>query len=438
VARLALLAPLRGRDFALLWTGMAISLVGDGIFFIAIAWQVYDLTDRPTALSLVSLAWSLGMVGCLLLGGVAADRFDRRRVMIAADAVRGVAIGAMGLLAVTGGVQVWHLAVLSLLYGGAEAFFTPAFNALIPQIVAGPELVQANSLQEVARPIAYRLAGPAVGGALVAAFGAGTAFLVDAATFAVGIACVAAIRARPFATPPAREPLRRQLAEGLAFVRTRAWLWATLLMAGVSVMAFSGPVEVLLPYVIRNDLGAGSAAFGLVLALAGAGSVAAGLVMGQLGVPRRATRLLYVAWGVGLLPVTGYALAGSVWQLGVLAFAYGVGMSTGMVVWATLMQTRVPERLLGRVTSLDWMVSFGLLPVSFAVTGPLASLVGADAVLAGAGLLGAGATLGTYALLPALRADRFSAQQRGDVAGEAGVAHVGRLHPDDLDALARR
>jgi DHA3 family tetracycline resistance protein-like MFS transporter len=208
-------------------------------------------------------------------------------------------------------------------------------------------------------------------------------------------------------------------------------------MAGVSVMAFSGPVEVLLPYVIRNDLHAGSAAFGLVLALAGAGGVLSGLVMGQTGLPRRAVRLLYVGWGVGLLPIAGYALATSVWQLGVLAFIYGAGMSAGMVVWATLLQTRVPERLLGRVTSLDWLVSLGLLPLSFAITGPLATLVGADAVLIGGGLLGAAATLGTYALLPALRADRFSVEQAGDVAGEARVADVGGLHPDDLDALAR-
>src|SRR3954453_7863563 len=114
--RLALLTPLRQRDFALLWLGMTVSLLGDGIYFVAIAWQVYDLTDSPTALSLVGLAWSLGMVACLLLGGAVADRIDRRRVMVIADAVRLVCVAAMGLLAVTGTVEVWHLAVLSLLY----------------------------------------------------------------------------------------------------------------------------------------------------------------------------------------------------------------------------------------------------------------------------------------------------------------------------------
>jgi MFS family permease len=430
VTRLALLTPLRQRDFALLWTGMTISLLGDGIFLVATAWQVYDLSGSPASLSLVGLSWSLGLVAFLLVGGVAADRFDRRRVMIAADAVRGAAIAAMGVLAVSDLIEVWQLALLAFVYGSAEAFFTPSFTSLIPQLVDSDDLVQANSLQEVVRPLAIRLAGPAVGGVLVGAFGAGTAFLVDAATFVVGIGCVAAIRPRALPVRAARERVRDELREGLAFVRTQPWLWATLLMAAISVLAFAGPVEVLLPYVVRHDLHSSASAYGAVLAVAGVGSVLGGLVMGQRGMPRRPVLVLYVAWGVSLYPIAGYALAVAVWQLALLAFGFGVGLAVGSVIWSTLMQTRVPPALMGRVTSLDWVVSLGLTPVSFAMCGPLAALLGTDTTLALAGIVGGTATLAIYALIPALH-------ERGDVVGEAGVADVGGVHADDLDPTTR-
>lgn len=431
--RLALIRPLRERDFALLWAGMTISLLGDGVFLVATAWQVYDLSGSPAALSLVGLSWSTGFVGCLLLGGVAADRTDRRRVMIAADAARALCVAAMGVLAVTGAVHIWHLAVLGLVYGCAEGFFTPSFTSLVPQIVPGPVLVQANSLQQVARPLAEQLAGPAVGGALVGLTGPGAAFLVDAASFGVAIGCVAAIRPRAL---PEREihPRRRdELREGWAFVRTQPWLWATILAALISVLCFVGPLEVLLPYVVRHDLGAGAGAYGVILALAGVGQVCTGIVVAQLGLPRRALRLMYVAWGCATLPLVGYALGTAVWQLAAMAVVVGVGMAIGDVVWGTLMQTRVPPHLMGRVSSLDWMVSLALTPVSFALCGPIAALVGVDATLIGAGLLSASAMLVIWLIVPALRSDVY---EPADVVGEAGIAHVGGLHADDLDALA--
>jgi DHA3 family tetracycline resistance protein-like MFS transporter len=438
VVRPALLQPLRQRDFALLWFGMTISLLGDGIYFVAIAWQVYDLSDSPTSLSLVGLSWSIGMVACLLAGGVASDRFDRRLVMIGADTVRLVAVLAMGVLAVTGHVEVWQLIALSVLYGGAEAFFGPSFSALIPQIVPAVDLVQANAFQEVMRPATYRLAGPAIGGLLVAGFGAGTAFLVDAGTFMAAIACVAAIRSRHVPSPAAvRTSVAQEVREGLRFVRSQAWLWATLVAASVSLLVFWGPIEVLLPYIIRHDLHGPASTFGLVLAMAGLGGILASLVLSERGLPREKVRMMYLAWGLGLLPISGYALATATWQLMALGVLYGVGMSLGMVVWTTLMQTRVPPGLLGRVTSLDWLVSIGLTPISFALTGPIAAAVGSDATLIGAGLIGCLSTLALYVLVGDLRRDR-ALHEGGDVLGEGGIADVGGLHADDLDALARR
>lgn len=405
MARLALLTPLKQRDFALLWVGMTVSLLGDGVYLVAIAWQVYDLTDSPAALSLVGLAWSLGMVGFLLVGGAVADRVDRRLQMVLADTLRGVAVLGAGLLVVTGVVEVWHLVVLSAVFGVGEAFFSPAFTALIPQLVPPADLVQANAVQEVLRPATQRLAGPALGGLLVAAFGTGTAFLVDAASFAVAVGCVMAIRARPEAIAAATGAARGGVRDGLRWARREPWFWASLAAVALGIMVTLGPQQVLLPYVLRHQLHASAGAFGVVLAAGGIGGVVGGVMMSQRGLPVRKLRFMLLSWAVGISMIAGYAVASAVWQLALLDFVFGAGIAGGMVVWSTLMQTRVPPAMLGRVSSLDWLVSIGLSPLSFALTAPAAALAGADATLVAGGLLGGGLTAATYWLVPALRAD---------------------------------
>jgi MFS family permease len=381
-----MLRPLRERDFALLWTGMTVSLLGDGIFLVAEAWQVYDLENDPVALSIVGTSWTLGMVAFLLTGGLTSDRIDRRRVLILADLVRAVALVGMGVLSVTGVVEIWHLVALSLFMGIGDAFFGPAFGAIVPDIVRPENLVQASALQQLVQQAGAKLAGPALGGFVVAAIGAGPAFLVDAGTFGLSALCVAAMHVRSQAVERARSA-RRELREGLAFVRREPWLWSTLVAASLSLLFFLGPLEVLLPYVIRNDLHAGAGGFGLVLAAAGAGAIIVSLAVSQIGIPRRYLTFMYAMWSVATLPLIGYALGTSLWQFVVLGVIYGGCETGGMVVWGTLMSTRVPPELRGRVHSLDWFVSIGLTPVSFALTGPLSSAIGIDATLILAGVL---------------------------------------------------
>ena len=180
---------------------------------------------------------------------------------------------------------------------------------------------------------------------------------------------------------------RAELREGLAFVRHEPWLWATLIAASLSLLFFLGPLEVLLPYIIRNDLHAGAGGFGLVLAAAGAGAIVASLLVSQFGVPRRYLTFMYAAWAVATLPLIGYAFGASLWQFVALAVVYGACETGGMVVWGTLMSTRVPKDLRGRVHSLDWFVSIGLTPISFALTGPLSKAIGIDATLVLAGIV---------------------------------------------------
>jgi hypothetical protein len=399
-----ILRPLAIRDFALLWTGAAVSLLGDGVYIVAIAWQVYELSDTPTALSLIGVAWTLPMAGFLLIGGVVSDRFDRRRIMIATDALRALAVAAIAALSLTGALELWHLFVLAIVFGTGDAFFGPSFNATVPQIVPQRMLVQANSLDQFIRPFMMALAGPAIGGWTVAAFGAGAAFALDAGSFLVSALAISLMSSGYRVIREDEEPRSAlaDLREGFRFVRAHAWLWGTLLGAAISLLAFWGPVEVLVPFRIKNDLGGGADDFGLVLAAGGVGAILAAVVMSQRGLPRRHMTFMYVVWAIGCLGIAGLAFATVIWQAMASSFVQQALFASGLIVWGTLIQTLVPGRLLGRVTSLDWLVSTSLVPISFALTGPVAAAVGAEATLAGAGVIAAVATLACL-FIPGMR-----------------------------------
>jgi MFS family permease len=394
------LRALRHRDFRLLWIGQSVSLLGDGIYLVAIAWLVYDISNEPGALALVGLAWTLPQVAGLLVGGVLSDRFERRRLLVIADLLRFAAIGAIAALALSNAAELWHLVVLVVFYGLGEALFQPTFTAIVPDVVPRQELLQANALKELMEPLGLRFAGPALGGLLIAVFDVGVAFLVDAGTFALSAVAVALMsRQRP--PREAVGSMRRDLAEGFAYVRAHAWLWATLIGAAFFLFLTFGPFEVLLPYIIRNDLGGDADTFGLVLAAGGLGSIMAALTLSRAGIPRRFVTFMWGAWFVGDLLLVLLAVAGAAWQMCLIALvSFGLG-TAGMVVWNTMINTLVPAEMLGRVSSFDWFVSMGLIPLSFAVTGPVAELIGARTTLAVSGLLG-GLTL-VFLFVPGVR-----------------------------------
>ncbi len=407
------LGPLAERDFRLLYTGVTVSLIGDGITLVALAFQVYDISNTPSALSLVGLAWTLPMVAFLLAGGVLADRIPRRRLLIAADLIRGASLLGIGLLSVLGSIELWHVVALSVPFGIGQALFAPAYEATIPEIVPRPLLVQANSLYGITEPISFRFAGPAIGGALVAGIGPGPAFLVDAASFGFSAICVTMMRRRPGVATGPRSSMRAEIGAGLRFVRSQPWLWATLAAAGLGLLVYYGPFEVLLPYLIRNEIGGGAGGFGLVLAGSGIGAIATALVLGQRGLPRRRVLAMLLGFASGLGCLALYPLSGT------LAVATGVGVVSGVlfafgeITWSTLMQSHVPREMLGRVSSLDWMLSFGLVPISFALAGPVAEALGVEATMIGAGLVSAAIFLGAL-LVPGVREPERWAREASD------------------------
>ena len=402
--RVRMLTPLRHRDFRMLWSGMCVSLMGDGIFMVAMAWQVYALSNAPTALALVGIAMTVPTIAFLLLGGVVSDRADRRRVMLAADIMRGIAVALMAVLSLTGVLALWHVVALVALYGAGAAFFGPAFDAIVPDVLPASELPQANSLDQFVRPIALRLAGPALGGLLIDAVGVGSAFAFDAASFGISVLALLSMSTRvPRGAANANASVGSEIRTGLAYVRRHVWLWATFATAAIAYLLFMGPAEVLLPYLVKNELGGSAADLGLVFAAGGIGSVGCAVLLGQRGLPRRDITFMYLAWALATVAVAGYGLASAVWQLMLASLAFNAFETAGTIVWATAKQRHVPANLLGRVSSLDWLISIGLLPVSFALTGPVSAAIGAQTTLIAAGLIGGAVTLAAL-LLPGMRA----------------------------------
>jgi MFS family permease len=410
-SRVQMLAPLRLRDFRLLWSGMCVSLLGDGVFIVAMAWQIYALSNTPTALAVVGIAMTVPTIAFLLVGGVVSDRFDRRRVMLAADVGRGLAVAAIAVLSLTGALELWHMIALVAVFGAATAFFGPAFDAIVPDVLPAGLLPQANSLDQFVRPIALRLAGPAIGGVLIDGVGVGWAFALNAATFAVSAAALLAMAPIARTARAVGGSMGGDILAGFAYIRRHVWLWGTFASAAVAYLLFMGPAEVLLPFVVKNSLHGSASDLGLVFAAGGVGSVACAVVIGQRGIPRRDITFMYAAWTLATVAIAGYGLASAVWQLMLASLAFNALETAGTIVWATAKQRHVPPELLGRVSSLDWLISIGLLPLSFALTGPVSGAIGAQTTLIAGGVIGAGVTLAAL-LLPGMR----SVEGRHDVA----------------------
>jgi hypothetical protein len=400
---LQILQPLRERDFALYFAGTSVSLLGDGIFLVAIAWQVYDLWNVPAALAIVGVAETVPLVALVLVGGVIADRVERRRVLFFASVLRGAAVAVLGTLAVTGTLELWQIFVISVIYGTGQAFSAPAAGAIVPDLVAAHHLVQANAITQFVRPLAMRFLGPAIGGLIVHQLGAGTAFLTDAATFAFASGMLLAMSPRaPAGAGEAGASFRADIREGLAFVRRHVWLWGILAWWFFALLLIYGPFQVLVPYIVKNDLGGDAGDLGLIFAAAGVGTMAGAIVLGQTGLPRRYITFMFAAWGVEMVAIAVYAAAAEPWHAMVIALvSEGLGAG-GSIVWATLLQRLVPGELLGRVKSIDWFLSIGLAPLSLALTAPAAAWLGAETVMVAAGI-GAGVLTVSCYFLPGMR-----------------------------------
>ena len=378
-----LLRVLRHRDFRLLWLAQSTSVIGDRIVTVALALFVIDLTGNATDLGLVLSAHALPMVAFLLIGGVWADRLPRHRVMVATDLARFALHALLAVLIFTDAVHIWQIVVIEMLFGTAEAFFRPAAAGLLPQTVPESEIQEANAVTTTFSNIA-EFVGPALATALVLGVGAGTAFAVDAASFLVSAAFLIRVRPRRRAvaeTVMPRATVWLELRQGFREVRARSWVWATLLAFCVALFVGFAPWAVLGPSVATEQYSS-IGFYGLVTAALGAGTIAGSLI-GIRWRPRHPMRLAMLA--ILLWPVAMILFAAGV-TLVVVTPAFviaGAGVALFDVWWLTALAERIPADKLSRVTSYDWMVSLGLMPLGYLLAGPLAGAFGSEEVLLG-------------------------------------------------------
>jgi MFS family permease len=381
------LAAFRSRDFRLLWGGQAISFIGDAAFIVALGWRVTDLTGKASSLGFVLAAESLAMLATLLWGGVLADRYPRRLLMIGSDLARACVMAVFCALDATGHVDLRSIVVLAALFGAADGFFQPAFGGIVPLVVETPVLASANSWLGIARH-GSAIVGPALGAALYGTVGATAVWGIEAASFVVS--AFALWLARPRAIdPPVALGLRKELAEGFRYVISVPWIWTGIAAATLILMLAMAPFSVLLPRVVQSQYDRGVGSYGFLFSAMAAGMVAGSLAWARWHPRKRRVAICFAAFGINDIGIVVLAL--SPWySVAVASIAWrGFWIGIGVAAWMTLITELVPEHLLSRVLSFDQFGSFGLTPVGFVVAGIAATAIAPTTILAVGGALGA-------------------------------------------------
>lgn len=395
------LGALTERSFRLLWFARTASAVGDRMVPVGLAFAVLGIEGSGSDLGLVLAVGLVPNVVLVLVGGVAGDRWPRGRVMLGSDVVRFVSQGTIAVLLLSGHAQLWHLVVSSAVWGTAAAFFTPASTGVVPETVSPARLQQANALLGLTRNV-VGLGAPTLAGILIATVGTGAVFAIDSASFLVSALFLLQLPLPKLPSRLEQTSFLRELADGWQELRTRTWLWASIiafaaLNIGLAVFFVLGPLVAL------KELG-GAQDWGLIMS----GSAAGALLGGAISIRWKPSRPLVVVFGVTLFtsvellllvpPAPTIAIAGAA----VLALT---GLTIGTVVWTTTLQERIPPRVLARVSAYDWLGSLVVMPLGFALAGPVASVAGLDATLIGAAVLMVVAGLGALAV-PSVRAVR--------------------------------
>ena len=387
--RWRVLAPFRFREYRLLIAAVSLSIFAEGMWAVVMALQVIELTNDPTALSLVATCLAAGLVAFVLVGGLAADRLSLRAIIIVVEAVNTAVATAVAVLGFLGALQIWHMALAAGALGVAAAFFFPAYSAILPRILPAEQLLAANGVEGVVRPVFQRAVGPAVAGLVIGATFPALGASMVAALFGVGLLLLLATRlpTKPVAIAGDRPQLVRDLKDGFAFMVKTPWLLWTLLFASVFVLVVLGPIEVLLPFVVQDRFEHGEQTYGFVLAFFGLGSALGALGVSSRRMPRRYLTTMLVCWGAGSIPLIALGMTSSFAVMALASFIVGLTDGAGMVIWSTLLQRRVPPQMLGRVSRLDFFVSLAFMPVSFAIVGPLSKVVSMQAIFLAAGVV---------------------------------------------------
>jgi len=373
----ARLGALTERDYRLLFTATTITTIGDRLAGIALAFAILDL-GSVTDLGIVLGVRQAVEAAALVFGGVLSDRLPRNLVLVGASTVQGVAQAFTAALVLTGSASIGLLIGLQSLYGVGSALVIPAEVGLVPQTVSPERLQQANALQGMSRNI-VGVAGPAIGGILVAAGSPGIALGLDAVSFAVCAVLLARIRIKPRDTETEHEGYFHELRAGWREFTAHTWLWSTVFIFGISNMFWVGCWSVLGPEIADLELG-GAGPWAVILAANGVGAILGSLVAMRY----RPSRPLFASCLAPLpmvVVLAGLALGWPVWLIALTNVFAGIGLSVHITLWFTVFQREIPEQAQSRVSSYDALGSFVLIPIGMALAGPVSAVIGIDETL---------------------------------------------------------
>jgi MFS family permease len=375
------LGALREPEFRKLFLGQAISVVGVMFAVVALPFAVLSLGGTATDIGIVAAANLVPLSILLVVGGVWADRLPRQKVMLVTDFVRAAAQMVAAALLVAGVCEIWHLVLLQVMMGAAEAFFLPAYTGLVPQTVSAARLQQANALRGLTQSLAITM-GSVLAGLFVSAVGPGWAIGIDALTYVVSAWYLwrlhprTAVAADDVDVP---QGFFADLAAGWREFVGHTWLWVMVAGLAIFFLAIQGPIEVLGP-VVSQEAYDGARTWGFCSAAVGLGQIAGGLLSLRWR-PRRP--LLVVAAGMSLVavPVAMLAVRAPDWMLLLSLVVIGVEWGLYEVFWVTCMQSAVPPDMISRVSSYDVLGSLAFFPAGVALAGPLADAFGISNVL---------------------------------------------------------
>ncbi len=362
--------------FRLLLGARTMSVLGNGLAPVAIAFAVLDLRDSGVALGLVLGVRALVTLPGLLLGGVLADRMSRSKLMVITDLIAGICQIVTAILFFSGHAAIWNVALLQGINGFAAAVFLPTSSAVIPQVVPSSHLQAGNAILGFSIKGSMML-GALLGGALYALVGPGWTLTVDAATFLISAAI--SMRLRTPRVRNVKDSSMASLREGWKAFWARDWLWSVVIQFTVVNAAFMGTMEVLGPLIAKHSLH-GASSWALVLAANSIGLLGGGIISLRLRT-RRPLRTGTFATFLLALPMLALVSTLNMPLLMLAAFGAGVGAAVFVVLWDTTMQSHIPNDLLARASAFDAFGSFGAVPIAMALYGVLSRVVGIDRLL---------------------------------------------------------
>lgn len=401
-ARFKTFASLRYRDYRLLWIGTAVMSTGQWLQQVVLSWLVFEMTGSAFLLGLINGVRFLPFLFTSLIGGVLADRIDRRRLMLWTQWYVFAVTLLMGLLFLTGRVAVWHLFAFTFISGVGWSLTMPVRQSIVPSLVPRAQLLNAVALSSAAFNIT-RTVGPAIGGFLLAAIGASGTFLVQAALYAIVLVMIAAMRVPAVVRPAGARATTAwgSMVEGFRYIRATPVV-GTLLLLGLVPMLLGMPYQTLLPIFAADIYDIGPGGLGILIGFAGLGSFLATMAVASLGdFPRKGLVQLLALGALGVTLVIFSQIAWLPLALAVLVVVGAAQMGYGTLN-QTQLQTITTDDMRGRVQSV-YMLNVGLVPAGSFAAGGIAALIGAPATVALMGALIAGIAALAIARVGSLR-----------------------------------